>query len=252
MPHNENPVQVDLAVQWMGGSVIPGSKLFEVLEVNDRSPVVLAEVPSVEEVHVDRRGDNPMRRQQLAEIQVSGSGILERTMISMREYGERERASSTGHANMAIERHVRVGKWPSGAKTKIGERRNVDATRDIRGIRRIVDHILAQWCRVRERRRAIDDGVELRGAGECGIIQDRHFRSFVVLEKKVNEKNHYQKGSYVKLRHSSVSRVPLLLSTVLYARPPQNGQANQLPSRTLSSEVPSGLVGERTNFKFLI
>ncbi len=60
----------------MRRGVVPGPKLLEVFEMNNRPAVVLSEVESVEEVHVNRCGDNPMRRQQLAEIQVSGGGIL--------------------------------------------------------------------------------------------------------------------------------------------------------------------------------
>src|SRR5262249_57325065 len=89
MAHEENAVQIDFAVQRMSGGVIPGPKLFDVLEVDDRSGVVLSEVGSIEKVHVNRRRDDPMRCQQLAQIQVSGCGILERVVIAMRKHPER-------------------------------------------------------------------------------------------------------------------------------------------------------------------
>jgi hypothetical protein len=46
----------------MSRGVIPGPKLFEMFEVNDRSAVVFSEVGPVEEVHVNRCRDDPMRR----------------------------------------------------------------------------------------------------------------------------------------------------------------------------------------------
>src|ERR1700752_3650878 len=170
MAHNENSVQVDLAVQWMTRKVIPGSKLLEVFEMNKRSGVVLTEVASVKEVHVNRGGDNSMRRKQLAEIQVSGGGILQRAMVTVRKHGERERASPAGYDHMAIERHVRIGKRPCRTGAKIRECRDVDPRGDVRRIRRVVDHVLAQGASVSERRRAVDDRVELKGPVECGII----------------------------------------------------------------------------------
>src|SRR2546430_5423367 len=104
MAHDENAGQVNFTVQRMSRGVIPGAKLLEVFEVNDRSSVVLSEVGSVEEVHVNRCRDNPMRRQQLAQIQISGCGILQRVMIAVRKHREREGASAAGHASMSIER----------------------------------------------------------------------------------------------------------------------------------------------------
>src|SRR5260370_39475947 len=105
-------------------------------------------------------------------------------MVTVRKHGEGEGASPARYASVAIERHVRVEKWPCRATPKDRERRHVDPASDVRGIRRSVDRILDQRCRVSERRRAIDEGVELRGAGECGIVQDRHFRSFCCVAEK--------------------------------------------------------------------
>src|SRR5215475_13003429 len=118
MTHDEDTVQVDLAVQRMSRGIVPGAKLLEVFEMNDRSAVVLAEVESVQEVHVDGSGDDPVRRQQLAKIKVSGGGILQRAVVAVREYCEGERASPAGHAHMSIERHVRVEKWPGRASSE--------------------------------------------------------------------------------------------------------------------------------------
>jgi hypothetical protein len=50
----------------MSRSVVPGPELLEMFEMNNRSAVVFSEVESVEEVHVNRCRDDPMRRQQLA------------------------------------------------------------------------------------------------------------------------------------------------------------------------------------------
>src|SRR5262245_733649 len=97
-------------------------------------------------------------------------------MIAVRKHDEREGASPAGHANMSIERYVRVGKWPRGASPEVGERRNIDAARDVRRIRRIVDHILGQRCRVGERRRAVDEGVELHVTGDGSGLQNSQFR----------------------------------------------------------------------------
>jgi hypothetical protein len=155
----------------MSSGVIPGPELLEVLEVNDRSAVVLSEVESVEEVHVDRCRNDPVRRQQLAQIQVSGRGILERVMVAVRKHREREGASPAGHANMPIERHVRVEEWPRGARPEVRERRDIDSARDVRRIRRVVDQELGQRCRVRERRCAVDEGVELEVAGDGRVSQ---------------------------------------------------------------------------------
>src|SRR5262245_24166692 len=175
MADDENAVKIDLAVQRMSSGVIPGPKLFEVLEVNDRSAVVFAEVESVEEVHVDRRRDDPVRRQQLAQIQVSGRGILERVVVAVRKHRERERASPAGHANVSIQRHVCVEKWPRGARPEVRERRDIDSARDVRRIRRVVDQELGERCGVGERRRAVDEGIELDVAGNGRVLQTWHF-----------------------------------------------------------------------------
>ena len=102
----------------------------------------------------------------------------------VRKHGERERTSAAGYAHMAIERHVRVEKCPCRATSKVRKCRHVDPAGDERGIRRIVNRILDQRRRICQWRRSIDDSVELRGAGECGIVQDRHFPSFVKRQKK--------------------------------------------------------------------
>jgi hypothetical protein len=58
MTDDQNPVQVDLAVQWMVRRAVPRSKLLEVLEVDDRPGVVLAEVEAVEKIDIDCCGDD--------------------------------------------------------------------------------------------------------------------------------------------------------------------------------------------------
>src|SRR5262245_65451484 len=101
-------------------------------------------------------------------------------MIAVRKHDEREGASPAGHANMSIERYVRVEKWPRSASPEVGERRLIDAARDVHRIRRIVDHILGQRCRVGERRRAVDEGVELHVTSDGRVFQTCHFRSWRV------------------------------------------------------------------------
>lgn len=141
MAYNQDTVQVDLTVKRMRRRSIPGPILLQVFEMDDGPPIILAEVEAVEEVHVNRCGDDPMRRQQLAQIQVSWGGIFEWVVIAVREYREWERAPAAGYADVPIERHVGVEKGPRCAAPKINERRNVDPAGDISGIRRIVDHI---------------------------------------------------------------------------------------------------------------
>src|SRR5262244_53856 len=106
MAHDEDTVQVDLAVQRMSRGVVPGPKLLDVFEMNDRSAVVLSEVVSVEEVHVDGGSDDPVRRQQLAQVQVPGGGVLQWVMVAMRKHREGKGASPAGHADVSVERHV--------------------------------------------------------------------------------------------------------------------------------------------------
>ena len=55
-------------------------------------------------------------------------------------------------------------------RPQVSERRNVDPAGDVRGIRRIVDRILGQQCRVSERRRTVDDGVEFFITGVARIF----------------------------------------------------------------------------------
>ena len=57
-------------MQRVRGGVVPGPKLLEVLQVHDRSRIVLAEVAAVEKVGVDRRGDDSMRSQERTEVKV--------------------------------------------------------------------------------------------------------------------------------------------------------------------------------------
>src|SRR4029450_9341082 len=160
MAYDENAVPIDFAVQRMSRGVIPGPKLFEVFKVNDRSAVVLSEVGSIEEIHINRRRDDPMRRQQSAQIQVSGCGILQRVVIAVRKHREWEGSSPARHANMSIERHIGVEKWPRSGSPEIGEGRNIDSARYVRRVRGIVDRILGQRCWVNERRRSVDEGVK--------------------------------------------------------------------------------------------
>ena len=115
MADDQNPVQGHLAMQRMGGRAVPGPKLFQVLEMNDGPRVVLAEIEPVEKIDVNRRRDDPMRCQQLAQIQVTGRGIFERIVVAVREYGEREGPSSARNADVSVEGYVRVGKGPRRA-----------------------------------------------------------------------------------------------------------------------------------------
>src|SRR6516225_367398 len=135
MAHDEYAVQIDFAMQRMSRGVIPGPKLFEVFEVNDRSAVVLSEVGSVKEIHIDCCRDDPMRRQQLAQIQISRCGILEWVVIAVREHCEREGTSAMGYANMSIDRHVGVAKWPRSGGSEVCKGRDIDSARDVRRIR---------------------------------------------------------------------------------------------------------------------
>ena len=61
MPDDQEPVQVDLAVQRVMVGTVPGPELLEMLEVDDRSRIVLAEIETVKEVDIDRRSDNAVR-----------------------------------------------------------------------------------------------------------------------------------------------------------------------------------------------
>jgi hypothetical protein len=131
---------------------IPGPKLLQVFEMNDGPPIVLAEVAAIKEIHVNRCCDDPMRRQQLAQIQVSWRGVFGWVVIAVRKYREWERPPAAGYADMSIERHVGIEKRPCCATPNISERRNVDPAGNVRGIRRIVDRKLGQQCRVGERR----------------------------------------------------------------------------------------------------
>src|SRR5262245_1775940 len=142
MADDENAVQIDFAVQRVRRGIIPGPELFEVFEVNDRSAVVLSEVGSVKEIHSDWCRDDPMRRQQSAQIQISRCGILERVVIAVREHCEREGTSALGYANMSIERRVGVAKWPRSGGSEVCKGRDIDSARDVRRIRRVVDRIL--------------------------------------------------------------------------------------------------------------
>ena len=66
MAYDQDTGQVDLTVKRMRRRSIPGPKLLQVFEMNDGPPIVLAEVAAVEEIHINRCCDDPMRRQQLA------------------------------------------------------------------------------------------------------------------------------------------------------------------------------------------
>jgi len=96
-------------------------------------------------------------------------------MVPVRKNRERKGACPARHANMSIKGHVRVEKWPRGATPEVGERRNIDSAGDVRRIRRIVDHILGQQCRIGEWRRAVDEGVELNVTGDGGGFSNLPF-----------------------------------------------------------------------------
>ena len=66
----------------MAGKTVPRAKLLEMFEMHDRSRIVLAEIESVEKIYIDSGGDDAVRRQQLAEIEVSRRGVLQRIVIA--------------------------------------------------------------------------------------------------------------------------------------------------------------------------
>jgi hypothetical protein len=70
----------------MAGKTVPRAKLLEMFEMYDRSRIVLAEIESVEKIYIDSGGDDAVRGKQLAEVQVSRCGVLERAVIAVREY----------------------------------------------------------------------------------------------------------------------------------------------------------------------
>ncbi len=59
--YDHDAIQVDPAMQRVRGDVVPGPKLLEMLQVHDRSRVILAEVAAVEKVGVDGRCDDSVR-----------------------------------------------------------------------------------------------------------------------------------------------------------------------------------------------
>ena len=91
-------------------------------------------------------------------------------MVAMRKNRERKRPSATRYANVPIERHIGIGEGPR-RKAEIGKRRHVDSRGHIVRSGRVVDDILVKRYRVSERRRPIDDGVELRLARQSRIFQ---------------------------------------------------------------------------------
>lgn len=180
MTDDEDPVEVDLAVQRMGRRAVPRAELLHVLEMHDPARVVLAEVAAVQEVHVDRGRDDALRREQRAQVQIARRRIRQRTVIAVREHGERERPTSARDADMPVERHARVREGPRGADAQVGEHRDVDPRRDAGGVRRVVDRVLGQrrHAPVVAARRGVDHRVERKAAWKPRIGQRCHGHSF--------------------------------------------------------------------------
>jgi hypothetical protein len=63
MPDDQEPVQVDLTVQRVMVGTVPDPELLEMLEMDDRPCIILAEIETIEKVDVDRRSNNPVRRE---------------------------------------------------------------------------------------------------------------------------------------------------------------------------------------------
>ena len=146
--------------------------------MNDCPGVVFAEVAAVEEVHVDGRRNDAVRRQQLTEVQVSGRGVLQRIVVAVSEDGKRKRTPTARDADMAVQRNVGVRKRPR-RKAKVGEGRDIDSSREVGRIGRIVDVVLRQCrhSRIVHARRGVNDRVEGRKTRQTGIVQGTHNRS---------------------------------------------------------------------------
>ncbi len=179
MAHNHDAVQVDLAAQRMARFRIPDAKLLEMFQMDDGSAVVLAEVPAIEEIHVDGRGDDPVRREQVAQVQVARCRVRRRSVIAVRKHGQRERTTATRDANVPVERHIGIVERPRRGETQLSEGRDVDPSGHIRRVRSIVDGKLIQGghCRVIQPGRCVDYRVEREVARQGGIGNWGHHRS---------------------------------------------------------------------------
>ena len=143
VPDDHDPIEIDLAVERVAGSVVPGAELLEVLEMHDPASVVLAEVEAVQKIDVDGRPDHSVRGHELTEIKVAGGRVLEWSVVAVREHHHRKRAASARDADVPVERYVRVEKGPR-RRPEIGKWRNVDAWSNEGRIRRVVDRVLRE------------------------------------------------------------------------------------------------------------
>src|SRR6476660_9608713 len=159
----------------MTGGRIPRPELNEMLEVDDAARVVLAEVGAVQEVHVDRRADDAMGRQQLAEIQISGRRVLERRVVAVCEDHQRKRAAASGNTDVPVQRDTRIEKRPRRG-SEIGKWRDIDAWRHVARRGRVVDRVLIERrdARVVAASRRVNHRVEWGRAGNGGVVQFCH------------------------------------------------------------------------------
>src|SRR5215207_4205898 len=146
----------------MHRGVGPGSELLDMLEVDDGPSVVLPEVEAVEEVDVDCGGDDAVRGEQLAEVEVSRGRVFKWVMVAVREQRERKRALSLGHADMPVERGIRRRERPGRGEAELGKGRDVNTASHVFRMRGVVDLVLRQVrdSRVAQTRRGINEGAE--------------------------------------------------------------------------------------------
>ena len=148
---------------------VPGSELFKVLQMDDRSGVVFAKVESIEKVDIDGGSDDAVRRQQLAEVKVARGGSFR----GQRRPVERDRP----YAEVSIQGNLGVIKWP-GRRTEIPKSSDVDSRRHIRGIRRIIDLVLDQrgHRRITNASRGVNQSLERERTRQPRIFQLFHLR----------------------------------------------------------------------------
>ena len=136
VPHQRDVAHVHLAPQWRSRGVVEASPRLQMLEQHPAARVVLATDVAVQEVFIDRRHDVAARREQFAQIPITGIGELLHVVIAVHHQHERKRARRIGIPHAPVHRHLGEIEAPillaDSGLPRVGCRRELGAVHDHR------------------------------------------------------------------------------------------------------------------------
>src|SRR6478609_4372404 len=128
MPNNDDTRRVDSSEKWMRRIAVPIEKLPDMLEMDDRSSVIFAEIGTVEKVYVDACPNDSVRCQMRAQVFITWRRVFFRDMVAMGDNHQRRRRRIAGKPCETIDRYVNICERPWCIERYIRERRYIYTT----------------------------------------------------------------------------------------------------------------------------